>query len=129
MSGNRVRDERGDATTEAVLVAPVLILLVSVVISFGLWLHGSQVARSASQEGARAARVPGGSAALAEETTHKYLDQLGHSVVDEPAVHAERDDVVTRVEVRGKVTSAIPGLSLTVHAKASAPTESFRAAP
>jgi hypothetical protein len=126
MHGRR-RNERGDATTEVVFVAPVLILLVSIVISFALWFHASQIARSASQEGVRAAKLPGGSTAIAEETTNRMIEQLGRSAIDAPVVVAERDERLTRVEVRGKAMTAVPGLSLPVHAKASAATESFRA--
>ena len=125
----RTRDERGDATTEAVLVVPVLILLVSVVISFALWFHASQVARSASQEGVRVARLPGGTMQVAESTTNRFLDELGSSVIEGRSVSATRDLATTRVEVRGRAASAVPGLTLPVHAVSMASTESFRAAP
>lgn len=123
------RNERGDATTETVLVVPVLILVVTVVISFALWFHASQVARSASQEGVRVARLPDGSQRIAEETTNRFLDELGSSVIADRSVSAQRDLLNTRVEVRGKAASAVPGLSLPVHAVSTASTESFRAAP
>ncbi len=71
------RNERGDATTETVLIVPVLILLISVIISFALWFHASQVARSASQEGVRVARLPDGSSQVAENTTNRWPDDGG----------------------------------------------------
>ena len=51
----RACDERGDATTELVLVTPVLLLLIAFVVQFALWYHASHVAEAAAQEGACAA--------------------------------------------------------------------------
>jgi Flp pilus assembly protein TadG len=40
----RPRDESGAATTEVVLLTPVLLFLVMIVIQFGLWYHAQHVA-------------------------------------------------------------------------------------
>ena len=58
----RLRDERGDATIEAVLVVPVLLLMIMTVIQFGLWYHASHTLKAAAQEGVRASRIDGGTA-------------------------------------------------------------------
>ena len=59
----RHRNQRGDATLEAVLAVPVLLLLIFMVLQFGLYYHAAHSAEAAAQEGARAARLDGGTAA------------------------------------------------------------------
>ena len=56
------RNERGDATVEAVLAVPVLLLLILMVVQFGLWYHASHTAKAAAQEGVRAVRTEGAAA-------------------------------------------------------------------
>ena len=58
----RLDRDRGSATTEAVLLTPVLLFLVMLVIQFGLWYHAQHVAQAAAQEGVRSARVEGSTA-------------------------------------------------------------------
>lgn len=122
------QSERGEATTEVVLVVPVLILIIFTIIQFGLWYHASDVVRSAAQEGAQAARVQGASASTGEATTRSFLTQVAGSTVDDPTVTATRGIDTVDVTVRGKVASVVPYLHLNVSGHASAPVERFRAA-
>jgi Flp pilus assembly protein TadG len=123
----RKPNERGEVTTEVVLVVPVLILVVFTVIQFGLWYHASAIVRSAAQEGAQSARVQGGTAAIGESTTRSFLTQAAGSTVSNASVEGSRTAEVAEVRVRGTVASVVPYLHLTVSGHASAPVERFRA--
>lgn len=112
-------------TTEAVLVAPVLILLIFTVIQFGLWYHASTVSRAAAQEGVRVARVVNGTAADGETTTRDFLAQTAGSTVQNPSVTVARSADVAEVTVHGTVTALVPGLNLGVTGHATAPVERF----
>ena len=122
----RLRDERGDATVEAVLAVPVLLLLVLLVIQFGLYYHAAHTAEAAAQEGARAARVEGASAADGEDRARTFMADAAPTLVDDVTITATRDTDTARVEVRGVVHAIVPGLNLTVHADAESPVERFR---
>lgn len=121
-------DEEGAATTEVVLVTPVLLVLIMLVVQFGLWYHGSHVATAAAQEGARAARVDGGSNQAGAARARSFLASLGREVVGQPQVSAERNASRSRVEVRGTAVAVVPGLRLPIWAVSEGPVERFRPA-
>jgi len=120
------RTERGDATVEAVLAVPVLLLLILTVIQFGLWYHASHTAEAAAQEGARAARVEHATAADGHDRAERFMHDAAPTLVQDVRVEASRDAELAHVEVRGIVHSIVPGLNLTVHAEAESPVERFR---
>ena len=123
-----VREEHGAATAEVVLITPVLLLLIMLVVQFGLWYHGSHVATAAAQEGARAARVDGGSNEEGAARARSFVARLGRDVVGQPQVNAERDAARARVEVRGTAVAVVPGLRLPIRAVSEGPVERFRPA-
>ena len=123
----REDSERGAASTQLVLVTPVLILMVMLIIQFGLWYHGSHVAIAAAQEGARAARLEGGSAMAGEDRARMFLGALGREVVGEAQVVASRGPDVARVEVSGVSVAVVPGFRLPIYAVSEANVERFRA--
>ena len=123
----RLREnERGEATTEMVLVVPVLLVLITLVIQFALWYHASNVAEAAAEEGVRAARLRGGTAETGQATTENFLSQAGPTIVVAPEVSVSRDTDTARVEVHGRVVSVVPGISLPIDAVAESPLEEFR---
>ncbi len=120
------QSERGAASTQLVLVTPALLLMVMLLIQFGLWYHGSHVAIAAAQEGARAARLEGGSAAAGEERARTFLGALGREVVAEAQVVATRGPDIARVEVSGVSVAVVPGFRLPIHAVSEGTVERFR---
>jgi Flp pilus assembly protein TadG len=120
------QDERGVATTEAVLVVPVLLFLVMLIIQFGLWFHASHVARAAAQEGVRAARLEGATAAVGQDRAEAFLERNGPTLVSDPVVVATRDGEQAVVEVRGRSVAVVPSLHWAVQARAESPVERFR---
>lgn len=105
---------------------PVLMLLVLLVIQFGLWYHAGNVAEAAAQEGVRATRVSGGSAADGQQRAEAFMADNAPSLVGDRTVTVSRTTEIARVEVSGSLAAIVPGLQLPVHAEAESPTERFR---
>jgi hypothetical protein len=101
-------------------------LLILLAVQFGLWYHASNVARAASREGVRAARVEGASAADGEAEARHFLAEAGSTILGEPQVSAVRDADAARVEVRGMAVSVVPGIRPRVRASSESPVERFR---
>ena len=120
------RPERGSASTEAVLLTPVLLFLVMLVVQFGLWYHAEHVVQAAAQEGVRSARIEGSTADAGRTRAIEFLRVSGPTIIQDPAVTASRDADTATVEVRGHAVTVVPGFSLPVSAKATSPVERFR---
>ena len=123
---HRRRGQDGAATTELVLVTPVLLLLVMLVIHFGVWYHAAHVATSAAQEGARAARLEGGTQAAGVARAEQFLASLGPEIVAGPRVRVQRDDERARVEITATALPVVPGLRLPIRAVSEGRVERFR---
>jgi Flp pilus assembly protein TadG len=121
----RLRGEEGIATTEAVLVTPVLLLLVMTVFQFGLWYHAQHVATAAAEEGARTARAEQGTATAGRARAEAFLDQAGPTIVQDRTVDAARTADTVTVTVHGTAVAVIPGLHLSISATATSPVERF----
>ena len=119
------RDDRGVATLEAVLVFPVLLLLLMIIFQFALWYNANELATAAAQDGARSARVVGGTAQTGIDRADSLLDQSGRSLLEDRQVLAVRDVAHARVEVRAVCIALVPGLHLTIDAVADSGTEQF----
>ena len=108
----RGRGDAGDATVEAVLAVPVLMLLILMIIQFGLWYQGAHVAEAAAQEGVRAARVDGGTASAGQERATQFMAQAAPTLVEGVSVTSSRDAATATVVVSGRVQAIVPGLNL-----------------
>jgi Flp pilus assembly protein TadG len=129
MPDSRLRGQSGIATTEAVLVTPVLLFLVMLVIQFGLWFHAQHVAQAAAEEGARAARSASGSASAGQERSEAFLDQAGPTIITDRVVTASRTADIVTVQVHGRSVNVVPGIALPINATATSPVERFRVDP
>jgi len=124
----RVREERGDATLELAIAAPVLLLLVVGLLQFGLWYHAHQVALASAQEGARVAAAEGGRLSTGEARTRTLLNAGLGSLGQGLAVGGTEGRGTVSVEVRGGIRMLFPwpgGGVLPVHATAVAYKERF----
>jgi hypothetical protein len=121
-----VGGEAGATTLEAVLVFPALLLLLMLIIQFALWYHASDLATAAAQDGVRAARIEGATAADGADRANQLLDQTGPSILQGRHVSVQRGADIARVEVRGTCIRLVPFLRLPVHAVAESSTEQFR---
>lgn len=118
--------ERGSASTEAVLLTPVLLFLVMLVVQFGLWYHAQHVVQAAAREGVRAARMDASSASAGRTRAVDFLASAGPTIVRQPVVSATRDAEVAVVSVSGQAVNVVPGFSLPVRSIATSRVERFR---
>src|SRR5947209_9012750 len=115
----RTRARRGDAgsaTLQTVLVMPLLLLLITAIVQFAVWYHAAHVAIAAAQDGARAARVEGGTTQAGQTRAQQLLDQIGTGVLTDATITVTRDADTARVEIKGWAPELIPGLRLPVDA-------------
>lgn len=125
----RVREpDAGLAMLEAIFTIPVVMFMIFGILQTAMWWYGRQVALTAAQEAARAARAYQASDADGEAKAANYLRQVQGSnnpVLADPRVRIVRTgDTVTAV-VRGEVVSLVPGLTVSVEASSSGPVEAF----
>lgn len=118
--------EGGSATLELVLATPLLLLLLLVIVQFALWQHAIHIADAAAQEGARVARLQGGTARAGAARTHRFLAQFSPTILTHPQIVARRDANTARVEVTGQALMLIPGLHLPVRVASQGEVEAFR---
>lgn len=101
--------------------------MVLVIIQAGIWFHGQQLVDAAAREGARSGRMEGGSLEDATARAHRLIEQMNAPLDGAPTVVVTRDAQMVKAEVRGRVHSVIPGLTVEVAAQATSPTEQFEA--
>ena len=118
--------DRGAASTEVVLLTPVLLFLVMLVIQFGLWYHAQSVAQAAAEQGVETARANGASATDGEQRARDFLAAAAPTLVSDTVVTADRDAEVATVTIDGESVDLLFGFSFGVHAEASSPVERFR---
>jgi Flp pilus assembly protein TadG len=129
MRTRRLGGEAGAVVTETVIVVPVLLLLITLVFQFALWYHAEHVVQAAAEEGVRAARLQGGTAADGQTRAEDFLSRAGPTIVHNPTVTATRDPDTATVAITGTAVEVIPGLRLPLHSRATAVVERFRPPP
>lgn len=118
----------GSTSVELAVTVPVLLLLITSIIQFGLWYHASHVAKAAAQEGVRSARIEGGTAADGQARAERFLAASAPTLLADVQLDATRNGATARIEITGQVHSIIPGLQLPIRAVAESPVEVFRPA-
>ncbi|MFF4602730.1 TadE/TadG family type IV pilus assembly protein [Streptomyces sp. NPDC001339] len=119
----RLRDDRGSASTQLVLVVPVLLLLVLLIVQFALVWHARHIAQFAAQRALAAARVKDATAADGRAQARRSLAVLGSRILAAPSVAVDRTTAQTTARVGGTVIAVVPGLALHASGTASGPTE------
>lgn len=119
----RLRDDRGQASTELAVLALVVLMLVFTSIQVGLYFHARKVAQSAARQGVEAGRrigsSPGDGVAQAEDFVSRYGNSVRGAHVSSTGSTAGR----IRITVTGSVATLVPGLDLNVSQYAEAPNE------
>jgi Flp pilus assembly protein TadG len=129
-AGGRARtDDTGVSSIELVLYTPLLMTLTFLVVQFSMVYLGNQVAQSAAREGARVARVGGGTpAALAQGQARAQqivtTSGRGLLVLDGAPTITRVGDTV-RAVVDGTPAQVVPFINLTVHQVVQGPVERF----
>jgi Flp pilus assembly protein TadG len=126
----RVRGrERGSASVEITLAAPLAIFLLLLIVQYAMWAHATHVAQAAANQGVQAARVYGGSQQAGQADTQMVLDQMAGTVLTGTSVNVQVTAAEATVTVTGHAMAVIPGLSVPVHASVTAPRELIPGTP
>ncbi len=115
--------DRGEATTQLVILTPLLILLVFLGMQTAIYFHAANVASAAANRGAAAGSVATSSDGAAADEAQRTVDDLdGH------AASAPRVGVIggmVRVTVEVTVSRLLPFFPATVSRTAVEPRERF----
>ncbi|MDI5974028.1 TadE/TadG family type IV pilus assembly protein [Streptomyces sp. SL13] len=115
--------DTGAAATEIVIATPLLLLLLLLIVQFALAWHAQHIAQTAASHALAAARAQGGDAAAGRERGTSTLRLLGRTVLLHPRLTVVRSARSAVVEVQGGVEQLVPGLHLTVAARAAGAVE------
>ena len=139
----RCRGDAGAATTETVIVAPLVLFTLLLIVQLGLYFHAVNVASAAAQEGAHEASLraatggqvdPDVAVQQGEETAQEFVDQFAAELLAGVTVDGEvvGNDQSVRMTVSGDVSQVvvIPGIdfAISVNETALSPVERFRPA-
>jgi Flp pilus assembly protein TadG len=127
-SSRRIRDERGSATVELVILLPALFAVMFLGMQAALYYHARTVAIAAAQEGARAAGSEIGRESDGIAAANEFVsDAGGDEVLVGAAFTADRSGTTATVTVQGFSLSVIPGWKPVVRQTASVPIERLTA--
>ena len=121
-----MRGDAGAATTELVILMPLMLLLVLVSVHLALWFHARHIVNAAAQEGARSARALDATDLDGKARADQILVDLGSKAVTDPSVTVARDATTVTVTVSGRSPGVVPGLGLEVQATSTSPIEQFQ---
>ena len=82
----RLRGVRGEATTQLVLLTPVLLVLMLAVIQMALWWHAAHLADGAAHRGAVVAARVDGDAGEGAAAASSFASAAGAELVGAPLV-------------------------------------------
>lgn len=118
-------NDRGAASAELVIAAPLLLLILMAIVQFALWSHATHIAQAAAAQGLAASQVQGGTAANGTAAARRVLDQLAHGPLTDGNVRSERSAASASVRISGTATAVVPFVRLPVRAEAAGPVERF----
>ena len=127
----RLRDarDRGDATVEAVIIVPVIVVLTLLVVQFVLVWHGRHVAQAAAQNAARSAAAYQAQPAAGQAAGDDYLAEVAPNLLPGRSVSVTRDAAGATVIVSADVLTVIPFAAFHIQEQATAPLEIFVGTP
>jgi Flp pilus assembly protein TadG len=120
-------DDRGIGTVEAVLTVPVIVLMILGAVQVGLWWYSRQLAETAAQEAARAARSYAAPAGAGQAEGYSYLSKVdgGGTALHHPSIQVTRGPQTVTVTVKGDIVSLMPWVSPTVTITVTSPVETY----
>lgn len=124
MTVSRTRGDRGEATTQLVLLTPLILLLVMLVVQVALASYVAHVAEAAAARGADAAAVSGGTSADGSLAVAEFLSGVA-TPARAPVV--TRDAASSRAEVTLRVPHLVPFFPTEIARVATTPVERFLA--
>jgi len=117
--------DRGNASVEAVIIVPIIVLLTLLVVQFVLVWHGRHVAQAAAQGAARSAAAYQADPGAGQAGGNQYLAEVAPNLLPGHAVTVTRDADTVTVTVSAHVLTVIPFASFDVQEKATAAREMF----
>jgi hypothetical protein len=118
----RSRSDSGEATTQLVLLTPLILLLVMLVVQVALASYVAHVAEAAAARGADAAAVAGGTSIDGTQAVDEFLAGVA-TPIEAPVV--TRDAVSARAEVTLRVPHIVPFFPTSIARVATTPVERF----
>ncbi len=117
------RTDRGEASAQAVIAVPVVLLVLWLAIQATVFLHGANVASAAANEGAAVAARYGSSTGAGERAISRTLSALDSSSRASWSVKKAGSVVVATVRLR--LPRIVPFFPLTVARTSREPIEMF----
>ncbi len=121
--------DRGDATVEAVILVPVIVVLTLLVVQFVLVWHGRHVAQAAAQNAARSAAAYQAQPAAGQTAGDDYLAEVAPNLLPGRTVTVTRDATGATAIVNADVLTVIPFAAFHIQEQATAPLEIFVGTP
>lgn len=117
------RTDRGEASAQAVIAVPVVLLVLWLAIQATVFLHGANVASAAANEGAAVAARYGSSTGAGERAISRTLSALDSSSSASWSVKKAGSVVVATVRLR--LPRIVPFFPMTVARTSREPIEMF----
>ncbi|MGS0685105.1 TadE/TadG family type IV pilus assembly protein [Nakamurella sp. GG22] len=117
--------DRGDATIEAVIIVPVIVVLTLLVVQFALVWHGRHVAQAAAQTAARSAAAYQAQPAAGQAAGDAYLAAVAPNLLPRRTVTINRDPGGATAVVTADVLTVLPFGDFSIQEQATAPLEIF----
>jgi Flp pilus assembly protein TadG len=118
-------DDRGSLTLETVVLMPFVLLIITLVVQAGLWLHATHVAQAAANKALVTAAAHGSTAGQGRTAGQQSITALGERLLVEPNVDVTRTATTVTVSISATSPAVVPGLHWTVRAGAVGPVERF----
>ena len=121
----RKQGDRGDASVEAVIIVPVIVVLTLLVVQFVLVWHGTHVAQAAAQTAARTAAAYRADPGTGQAAGDAYLAEVAPNLLPGRTVTVTADASAVAAAVRAQVLTILPFASFDIQETATAPRERF----
>ena len=117
--------DRGDASVEAVIIVPVIVVLTLLVVQFVLVWHGTHVAQAAAQTAARTAAAYRADLGTGQAAGAAYLAEVAPNLLPGRTVTVAGDAVTITAVVHAQVLTIVPFTAFDLQESATAPRERF----
>ena len=121
----RNQRDRGDASVEAVIIVPVIVVLTLLVVQFVLVWHGTHVAQAAAQTAARTAAAYRADPGTGQAAGDAYLAEVAPNLLPGRTVTVTADAATVTSTVHAQVLTILPFASFDIQESSTAPRERF----
>lgn len=110
-------------TSEVAILFPAVLFFLMLIVQYGLWWHGKQLADAAAAEAAAATRITTGTEDDGEAAAAAYLAEAGN--LTDVTITVDRGPELVTVTVSGRAPQLVPGYAWAVTARSVVPVEQF----